>query len=106
LPGTLGAFTGSLWIAMTGAYVMGENLNIQGLWFVTLAGFLGSIADSFLGATLQAQYACPTCGKPTEKKQHCDEPTRQVRGLVWMHNDAVNMIASGFGGILAYIMMT
>ncbi|MCK6542474.1 DUF92 domain-containing protein [bacterium] len=106
LPGTLGAFTGSLWIAMTGAYVMGENLNIQGLWFVTLAGFLGSIADSFLGATLQAQYACQTCGKPTEKKQHCDEPTRQVRGLVWMHNDAVNMIASGFGGILAYIMMT
>lgn len=105
-PGTAGALVGSSLIASTGVYLLRENANTHLFLFVTLAGFLGSIADSFLGATLQAQYACQTCGKPTEKKQHCDVPTYQVRGYTWMHNDAVNMIASGSGGVLAYIMMS
>jgi len=58
--------------------------------------------DSLLGATLQAVYACPVCGVETEQHpQHvCGGPTRLVRGLRWVSNDAVNALAGLLGGLL------
>ena len=34
---------------------------------VTLAGWLGALFDSLLGATVQSIYYCPTCQKETER---------------------------------------
>lgn len=63
-----------------------------------LAGLIGSMADSLLGATVQVQRFCQTCGVATEREVHtCGQPTRPWRGLRWMTNDAVNLLATCAG---------
>lgn len=65
-----------------------------------ISGAIGSLADSFLGGTLQSQYRCGSCGKITERKVHCDgQETTLVRGYRWINNDVVNFAASVAGAI-------
>ena len=68
-----------------------------------LAGFLGSLFDSLLGATAQAIYFCDHCKKETERHpaHTCGHNTRQVRGWRWLDNDWVNFVSSVFGAALA-----
>lgn len=70
---------------------------------VTAAGLVGSLFDSFLGATVQAIYRDPHLNKETEKIV-LDEngyPTAPVRGWEWMNNDMVNFSATLCGAIAA-----
>lgn len=65
----------------------------------TLAGLIGALFDSFLGATVQQIYYCDHCQKETERVVHtCGTATRQLRGWHWMNNDMVNFLASIMGG--------
>jgi len=72
---------------------------------VTVAGFAGALADSVLGATVQAVYVCRACGQRTEDRTHAhgNEPPNlaRVRGLPLMTNDAVNLCASLTGAGVA-----
>lgn len=67
----------------------------------TAAGFIGSFADSWLGAVCQAMYRCPSCGMEIEREVHCDIPAERIRGWRWMTNDAVNLLATAFAGAVA-----
>lgn len=63
-----------------------------------LGGVAGSMADSVLGATVQASYWCPRCDKPTEGRVHkCGTRTRLVRGVAPVDNDVVNFVATLVG---------
>lgn len=63
-------------------------------------GVLGALADSLLGATVQASYVCPLCDKPTESRVHrCGTPTRLARGVQWISNDVVNLTATLTGAL-------
>ena len=68
-----------------------------------LGGLLGSLFDSFLGATLQAIYFCPACQKETERSplHPCGATTVPLRGLSWLDNDWVNGLASLFGALVS-----
>jgi uncharacterized protein (TIGR00297 family) len=67
-----------------------------------VAGFVGSMVDSLLGATVQGIYRCDTCHKETEKRLHrCGTVTRLVRGWQWLNNDMVNFIATTAGALVA-----
>jgi uncharacterized protein (TIGR00297 family) len=58
--------------------------------FVAIGGFVGSILDSLLGATLQAQYM-EVGGASTERRTTRDgKPNRLARGLGFVTNDVVN----------------
>jgi uncharacterized protein (TIGR00297 family) len=74
-------------------------------WTVIAAGLFASIADSLLGATIQAQYRCPKCGKITEKRIHCNgKPIQLVSGWRFINNDSVNLICSVVGAGIVLIL--
>ena len=107
--GIIAAFSGSLFIALIGYY---SNISydyskhsVYAVILVIVSGFLGSIVDSILGATIQSQYKCTVCHKITEKNMHCNIETDLVHGSIWMNNDLVNLISISFSGILVYILL-
>ncbi|WP_260405278.1 DUF92 domain-containing protein, partial [Paenibacillus sp. 598K] len=67
----------------------------------TAAGFIGSFADSWLGAVFQAMYRCPSCGMEIEREVHCGIRAERIRGWRWMTNDVVNLLATAFAGAVA-----
>ncbi|MBT2677502.1 DUF92 domain-containing protein [Bacillus sp. ISL-35] len=104
--GTASAAAGSLLIALIADYLfkLGAGWTVA----VFLLGVTGTMVDTWLGAYLQAGFACAKCNLLTEKTTHCSEPTRHVSGLVMMNNDAVNFLScftAAMGGMLLYSIL-
>jgi uncharacterized protein (TIGR00297 family) len=74
------------------------------IWIAIVAGFLGAMTDSILGATVQHMRRCSKCGKEVEHTYHCSVPAVHIRGWSWMNNDAVNVISSSVGGGIAVVI--
>lgn len=71
---------------------------------VMLGGISGALADSFLGAWLQARRYCPVCETSTERHVHrCGTRTNEAGGVVWLDNDVVNLLAAVIGGGIALV---
>ena len=96
--GSLSAVAGALLITIISLFFPGTRyLNWLPFSLVVLAaGALGSLVDSWLGATLQAIYWCQSCGKETEQNplHRCGSTTTRVRGVPWMNNDWVNVLCT------------
>ncbi len=111
--GTLAAAGGAAFIAFFAALLGNSAVPSSFLpsplilfTFITLAGLLGSLFDSFLGATVQAIYRCPQCGKETEKHplHSCGTETDQMRGWSWLNNDMVNLGCALMGAVIGIIL--
>jgi uncharacterized protein (TIGR00297 family) len=70
-----------------------------------IAGLIGSLCDSWLGATAQVMYRCEVCGKEVETSIHCGVPGTRIRGAAWMTNDTVNVMSSAVGGLAAILLL-
>jgi len=70
------------------------------LGLIVVGGFLGSLLDSLLGATLQAQYLCAITGRVTERSMTNQVPNLLVRGMHWVNNDMVNFLATLIPSVL------
>ena len=97
--GTLAALAGGLWIGGISALFTTGRWIFFSLGIVPLAGLLGALFDSWLGATMQAIYHCPVCDKETERfpRHVCGSETVRIRGWRWLNNDWVNFACSALG---------
>jgi uncharacterized protein (TIGR00297 family) len=110
--GTSGGITPEgLAASLGGALMVGIPFALLGsdrraIWAAAVAGVGASLADSLLGATLQAAYWCPHCQTVTEEPVHraCGGRTQQHKGYAWMTNDTVNAIATGIGAALGLLI--
>jgi uncharacterized protein (TIGR00297 family) len=67
-----------------------------------VGGMAGALADSLLGATVQARRWCEACAMPTERLVHsCGNATRHAGGIAGIDNDVVNAVCSGVGALVA-----
>jgi uncharacterized protein (TIGR00297 family) len=105
-----------------GVTILGSVASVAGALFVAAAaallgwppatavaalagGIVGSLLDSVLGATVQLRRWCEACGMETEQSVHrCGTVTRYRRGLRWVENDAVNLLATIGGGAAAVLV--
>jgi uncharacterized protein (TIGR00297 family) len=71
------------------------------LFFIAAAGFLGNLADSFLGAWFEQRYYCEVCKKGTEAVFHCQTKTKKIFGYHWMTNNRVNFLSTIIGAGIA-----
>lgn len=106
--GSLGGLLGSI---LLGLLVFGETqvglltLRMSCIPLIVMLGWLGEIIDSIVGATLQIKYYCPRCKVLTDKPVHrCGEATIHEGGLRIISNEATNLIATGFVGLLALLL--
>jgi uncharacterized protein (TIGR00297 family) len=101
--GTAGGGAGALFVAALGRLVFsGDTVRIAP---VAAGGVAGSLADSLLGATLQARYRCPACGQEGEERRcTCGASRRLVGGWWWVTNDVVNVAATAVGAAVAAVL--
>ncbi len=102
LLGTLVGLAAALLIGLLAGWLLGRDLMLVVL-VVGVSGLLGSLIDSYLGATVQAGYYCPKCRKETERHplHSCGTATQLRRGLPWFSNDGVNFLSTLCGAFLA-----
>ncbi|MCP4580371.1 MAG: DUF92 domain-containing protein [candidate division Zixibacteria bacterium] len=101
--GTAASMMGALTTAVVSYLVINDgNWHI---WLICgLAGFAGSLVDSILGATIQAQYRCPVCESVTERKSHCKQEGILKKGAKIINNDMVNLV-SNLAAVVAALSM-
>jgi uncharacterized protein (TIGR00297 family) len=97
--GTLAALAGATSIAATAALLGWPR--VVAAW-ILVGGFAGAIADSVLGATLQARRWCAVCNQGTERHVHsCGRPTKRAGGVHWLDNDGVNALCGIVGALVS-----
>jgi uncharacterized protein (TIGR00297 family) len=100
--GSAGGAAGAVCIAALAALIglVGRHAALP----VAVGGIAGGLADSLLGATVQARYRCPACGVVGETRRHsCGTSGDLAAGLAWMTNDTVNLAATLVGGAVAVL---
>ena len=102
--GIFASLFGSALIALLAA-LFADNWSLFPM--ITFAGLAASLFDSYLGATVQAMYFCPTDNKETEKHplHTCGTATIHIRGWRWLDNDRVNFACALFGVLVAVILI-
>ena len=95
--GTLGSFMGSCMIGLIGFYF---TLEKDLILIVILSGFLSSLLDSIIGASLQGKYL-DSNGIIVEDSS---SNNNLINGYSWMSNDAVNLINTTFAPIFTLVI--
>jgi uncharacterized protein (TIGR00297 family) len=99
--GTLASLAGAAFIPLCALRLW----RLDAVEFVAIAwgGFLGSLADSLLGASVQAQYRDGDTDALTDVRSSSSD--RPVRGIALIDNNVVNLLASACGVLFTYILL-
>lgn len=103
--GTLAAMAGASVLALSAGPFLAGFMPSGSVGWALLAiggsGFAGSLVDSFLGATVQAQFVDPASGRATERIPEGVDAASPQRGWSWLRNDQVNGLCTATGAALA-----
>ncbi|GAB6089415.1 DUF92 domain-containing protein [Spirochaeta dissipatitropha] len=99
--GTVAGMTGAIGTASL-SFVLFEGIDLSTALLIAAAGFAGTLLDSILGATIQAQYRDLKSSLDTER-QGTHNPL--VRGFNWCSNDAVNAIITTVSSVLVFLAL-
>ena len=99
--GIIGSVLGALIIGFLAESILRMNDLLLPL---AVAGFIGSLTDSILGAYIQAKFKCSICNEQTEDRYHCNIKSKLISGSKWIDNDAVNFINTIIGANVAYFL--
>jgi len=102
LLGTLGSVLGATVIGVTGIQ-LGLPTSLLGIIIIT--GTAGSLIDSLIGGSIQANFQCAECNNITEKRKHCNLPSMHVSGLFMVDNDMVNFLNTISGIIIVLFLV-
>ena len=108
--GTTFAFLGASFIAFI--YFM-ASINIykdikQSIIYTMIClviGFIGSILDSILGASVQAQYYCEDLKSITEKRVHKGKYNKRIKGFSFINNDIVNLSSNLLSALMVLLIV-
>ncbi|WP_226656923.1 DUF92 domain-containing protein [Pseudalkalibacillus hwajinpoensis] len=96
--GIVASFLGAGLIGVVGSFVF--DLSYQAAAVVTIAGFVGCLSDTLIGATMQEEFQCLHCGTRTERRTHCGKQTVVLSGVKGINNDLVNFVSSVMGALI------
>ncbi|MBU0936586.1 MAG: DUF92 domain-containing protein [Spirochaetes bacterium] len=104
------SFSGSLLIALVYTLATGLSRGFSAtslvqLLVISLGGFIGSVIDSLLGASVQAKYRCSQTGEMTEKARSGHLSNQLVSGAALMTNDLVNFLATAGSASLGMLLL-
>lgn len=95
--GTASSLLGSMMIALAW-YAAFADFQDQAWIFlasiIAVAGAVGSVADSFFGATIQGHYFDPKRNQITEHEERDGVKLELCRGIRWIDNDVVNFLSN------------
>ena len=100
--GFVASFAAAVLIALT--YLI-HIKNVYIIVIISIFGFLGAFLDSILGC-FQVKYQCSKCKEITEKKIHCEVPTKYKSGIALLNNDMVNFLSNLIVLIIVYIIFS
>lgn len=100
--GTFATVLGVVLIARSGLWSL--NLPAENLLWMMIAGTSACLLDSLLGATLQARFRCPVCGKQIEQAEHCGQPAHLLSGWRFLDNSQVNLVCTLFAAVLFLLL--
>ncbi len=104
--GTMGSFLGAAVVALSAFVFFWSELNFIQLFALSISGLLASFTDSFLGASLQAQYKDTDSGEWTERNMsNSGKKNVLIQGRQWLNNDGVNFI-SILSALIFYLIIS
>ncbi len=104
--GIVAAPIGGTIVGLAGAARPDILVSPEWIAICAVAGMIGSIVDSLLGATIQGMWQCSKCAHTVEARVHiiCGTPCTLIRGLSWLDNDGVNGIMTLVGAAVGYAL--
>lgn len=101
--GFMGGMAGAMLIALL--HIGTYPPSISSFLIISGAGFLGSVLDSFLGASVQVHYRDRN-GCLTEKEGDEKGRFERARGIPLIDNDAVNLISGFFSASVGFFLFS
>ncbi|PKL26325.1 MAG: DUF92 domain-containing protein [Spirochaetae bacterium HGW-Spirochaetae-2] len=95
--GTASSLVGSVMIALAWYATFADYSDSSWLFLasiVAVSGAIGSVADSYLGATVQGHYYDPKRKQITEHESRDGVKLELCRGIRWIDNDVVNFLSN------------
>lgn len=102
--GSIGSAIGVLLIVVVGM-VLQPSQRTDVTVALCASALIGTLVDSALGGTVQAEFLCTVCNARTESIMHCGKKGQIVKGCKYCDGDLVNFVSLLAGGTAMILIL-